>query len=132
MMTTENFRILADPLEFHRGLKHKRQAAPGRRSFHQSKAGTEPETRLWKICAKAVSPRLSGVEWDCAAAGSLGAWGAGLRLFRVFPFDQQRRARPDCSRAPNQVNEYDASPAYLQVPPCSFQQGSSRYRTDAL
>ena len=63
MTTTANFTILAKPLESHQGLKDKRQAAAGPHPLSRSKAETEPESRLWKLCAEAASPRLSGVEW---------------------------------------------------------------------
>ena len=63
MTTTANFTILAEPLESRQGLKDKRQAAAGPRPLSRSKAETEPESRLWKLCAEAASPRLSGAEW---------------------------------------------------------------------
>jgi hypothetical protein len=63
MMTTADFHILAEPLQSRQGWKDERQVAAGQRSFSRSKAETEPEARLWKLCAEVASPRLSGVEW---------------------------------------------------------------------
>jgi hypothetical protein len=99
MTTTENFRILAEPLESLRGLKDQRRAASGEHSFSRSKAETEPETRLWKICAKAASPGLNGVEWIALlllGASALGAMAYGFsesfHLFNSGALDQTVRA----------------------------------------
>lgn len=35
----------------------------GNPSFSRPEAETEPETRLWKVCAEAACPRHSGFEW---------------------------------------------------------------------
>ena len=61
-METANFYILAKPLQSVQGPKDRLQVVTRRPSLTRSKAETEPETRLWKVCAKAVSPRLSRFE----------------------------------------------------------------------
>ena len=75
-MTTANFTILAEPLESHQGLKDKRQVAARQRSFSRSKAETEPEARLWKLCPEAAPARLSGVEWIALLSFGASALGA--------------------------------------------------------
>ena len=99
MTTTANFTILAEPLESVQGLKDKRQAAAGPRPLSRSKAETEPEARLWKLCAEAASPRLSGAEWIALAlfgASALGALAFGFwelfHLFNTGALDQTVRA----------------------------------------
>ena len=63
-MTTANFYILAEPRQSDRRLREKRSpAATEHSSLSQPKLEAEPETRLWKLCAEAASPRLSSFEW---------------------------------------------------------------------
>jgi|ERR1700756_2141091 hypothetical protein len=62
-MTTANFFILAEPRRSDRRLKEKRSAATEQSLLSRPKAEAEPETRLWKLCAEAASPRLSRFEW---------------------------------------------------------------------
>jgi hypothetical protein len=63
-MTTADFYILAEPRRSDRRLKEKRSpAATEQALLSQPKAEAEPETRLWKLCAEAASPRLSRFEW---------------------------------------------------------------------
>jgi hypothetical protein len=99
MTTTTNFRILPEPLKSHQGLKGERQVASGQPSLSRSKAETEPETRLWKICAKAASPGLSGVEWIALLLLATAAFGAlaccfweSFRLFNGGALDQTVQA----------------------------------------
>jgi len=61
-METANFYILAKPLQSVQGPKDRPRVATRQPSLTRSKSETEPETRLWKVCAKAVSPRLSRFE----------------------------------------------------------------------
>jgi hypothetical protein len=63
IMTTTNLYIVAEPLQADQGLKERPRVATGQQSFAESKVETEPEKRLWKVCAKAASPRVSGLEW---------------------------------------------------------------------
>ena len=99
MTTTANFTILAEPLESHRGSKDERRAGAGPRPLSRSKAETEPEARLWKLCAEAASPRLSGVEWVALAlfgASALAAltfsFSEWFHLFNTGALDQTVRA----------------------------------------
>jgi hypothetical protein len=63
-MTTADFYILAEPTRSDRGLKEKRARAGAKQSLlSQPKVEAEPETRLWKVCLKAASPRFSRFEW---------------------------------------------------------------------
>ena len=63
-MTTADFFILAEPRRSDRRLKEKRPPAATEQSLlSRPKAEAEPETRLWKLCAEAASPRLSRFEW---------------------------------------------------------------------
>ena len=63
-MTTANFYILAEPRHSDRRLREKRSlAATEQSSLSKPKLEAEPETRLWKLCAEAASPRLSRFEW---------------------------------------------------------------------
>jgi hypothetical protein len=61
-MAAADFYILAKPLQSDQGLKEQNRVATGQPSFIRSYAETEPEARWWKVCAEAVSPRLSGFE----------------------------------------------------------------------
>ena len=99
MTTTANFTILAEPLESRQGLKDKRQAAAAQRPLSKSKAETEPETRLWKLCAEAASPRLSGAEWIAllllgasALAALVLCLSESFHLFSTGALDQTVRA----------------------------------------
>ena len=102
-MTTADFYILAEPRRFDRRLKEERaRVATEQSSLSQPKVEAEPETRLWKVCAEAASPRLSRCEWIAILVfGGLGPRSDGLLHFRVVPVIQQRCARPNGSRAPN-------------------------------
>lgn len=62
-MTTSNFYILAKPLQPAAGIKGQSGVPARQLSVARPKAETEPEERLWKLCAEAASPRLSGFEW---------------------------------------------------------------------
>jgi hypothetical protein len=63
-MTTTDFYLLAEPRQPDRRLKEERaRVAREQSSFSRPKAEAELETRLWKVCAKAGSPRLSRFEW---------------------------------------------------------------------
>ncbi|MFY9986867.1 MAG: hypothetical protein WAK31_19060 [Chthoniobacterales bacterium] len=62
-MTTANYYVLAEPRRFERRLKEEgRGVATKQSSLTRPKVEAEPETRLWKICAEAAPPRLSGFE----------------------------------------------------------------------
>jgi hypothetical protein len=61
ILATTHFYILAKAAESDRGQRL--WLASGRPSFARSKAEAEPEARLWKVCAEAASPLLSGFEW---------------------------------------------------------------------
>ena len=99
MTTTANFTILTEPLESLQGLKDQRQAAAGPRPLSRSKAETEPEARLWKLCAEVASPRLSVFEWvtflllGVLSLGALacGFWGL-FHLFNTGALNQTVRA----------------------------------------
>ena len=60
-MSTANFYILAKPLQSDQGLKEHNRV--GTRELSLTRAETEPEERLWKVCAEAASPRLGAFEW---------------------------------------------------------------------
>ena len=63
-MTTADFHILAEPRRSVRRLKEERpRVAAEQSSLTRPKVEAEPETRLWKVCAEATSPRLSKFEW---------------------------------------------------------------------
>jgi hypothetical protein len=62
-MATANFYILAKPPQSDQVAKEEHRVATAHPSFSRSKAKREPETRLWKVCFEAASPRLSGLEW---------------------------------------------------------------------
>jgi hypothetical protein len=63
IMTTANFYVPAAPLQSDLQLtKELPLFAKEQPSFTRRKLEAEPEKRLWKICAKAASPRLSGFE----------------------------------------------------------------------
>ncbi len=62
-MTTADFYILAEPRRSDRRLKEERApVATEPSSLSRPKVEAEPETRLWKVCAAAASPRLSRFE----------------------------------------------------------------------
>ena len=62
-MSTANFYILAKPLQLDEGIKEQSRVAARQLSVARPKAETEPEERLWKICAETASPTLGGFEW---------------------------------------------------------------------
>lgn len=63
-MTTADFYILAEPRRSDRPLKQEQaRVATEQSSLSRPKVEAEPETRLWKVCAEAASPRLSRLEW---------------------------------------------------------------------
>ena len=62
-MTTANYYVLAEPRRSDRRLKERGRVATKQSSISRPKVEAEPETRLWKVCAKAASPRLSKFEW---------------------------------------------------------------------
>jgi hypothetical protein len=77
MTTTTDFQILAVPRRSNRPLKEERlRVVTEASSLNRPKVEAELETRLWKVCAKATSPRLSKVEWTAMlvfAASALAA-----------------------------------------------------------
>jgi hypothetical protein len=87
-MTTTNFYILAEPLEADQEVKEQHRSATEETSATRSKVEREPEARLWKVCAEAVSPRFSGFEWVALlvfAASALAALVCGFsELFHLF------------------------------------------------
>jgi hypothetical protein len=98
MMTTANFSIVAKPLQSDQGLKQQPRVA-GKQRVTRPKAETEPETRLWKICAEIASPRLSGVEWIALLLLGVSIFGAlaccyseSFHLFTSGALDQTVRA----------------------------------------
>ena len=75
-MTTANFYILANTLRPDQGLQEQNRFGTGQPALTGTKTKTEPETRLWKVCAAAVSQRFSIFEWGAFllfGAVSLGA-----------------------------------------------------------
>jgi hypothetical protein len=63
-MTTTDFYVLAAPLQSDQELTEEpRRIAIKEPSFTPPRIETEPETRLWKICAQAAPPRLGAAEW---------------------------------------------------------------------
>jgi hypothetical protein len=62
-MATANLYILAKAAESDQGRKERNRFATEQPSFTRPTAEAEPEARLWKICAEAASPRLTGFEW---------------------------------------------------------------------
>jgi hypothetical protein len=61
-MTTANYYVLPEPLVPDQRLTEERPWVATRSSFTRPSVEAEPEARLWKICAEAVSPQLSGFE----------------------------------------------------------------------
>jgi hypothetical protein len=62
-MTKADFYILTDPRRFDRRLREARpRVATEPSSLSRPKVEAESETRLWKVCAAAASPRLSRFE----------------------------------------------------------------------
>lgn len=62
-MSTADFYVPAAPLQFDWELtKERARVANKQPSLTRPKVEAEPETRLWKICAEAAPPRLSGFE----------------------------------------------------------------------
>jgi hypothetical protein len=63
-MPTANYYGLAEAPQSYRELKEERaRVATKPSSFARPKVEAEPETRLWRVCAAAASPRLSRLEW---------------------------------------------------------------------
>jgi hypothetical protein len=62
-MTTADFSIVAEPLQSDQALKERPRVATEPSLLSRPKVEAEPETRLWKVCAEATSPRLSRFEW---------------------------------------------------------------------
>ena len=62
-MSTANIYLLGEPLQSDQGLKEQNSVAMRRLPVAGAKAEGEPESRLWKVCADAASPRLSGLEF---------------------------------------------------------------------
>jgi hypothetical protein len=99
MMTTTNFYVVAKPLQADQGLKERPRVARRQSFFIGSKVETEPETRLWKVCAKAGSSRLSSFEWIAfllLGASALGAlaccFSEAFHSFNTGALDQTVRA----------------------------------------
>ena len=64
MTTTTDFNVLAKPRRPDRPLEEARlRIVTEASSLNRPRAEAEPERRLWKVCAKAASPRLSKFEW---------------------------------------------------------------------
>lgn len=100
MTKTTDFNVLAEPRRSDRRLKEARlRIVTETPSLNRPRVEAEPETRLWKVCAKAASPRLSKFEWIAMlvfAASALAAltcctfeW---LRLFNNAALEQTVRA----------------------------------------
>jgi hypothetical protein len=92
-MTTADFYIVAKPVQSDQGQRP--GVATGQPFFAASKVETEPETRLWKVCAMAASPRISGLEWVAfllLGVSALGALAYGFsesfQLFNSGALDQ--------------------------------------------
>jgi hypothetical protein len=62
-MATTDFYTLAKPLQPDQRLEEERHAATGRLSVAGDKAEAEPEVRLWKVCAEAVSSQFTALEF---------------------------------------------------------------------
>jgi hypothetical protein len=62
-MVTANLYILANAAESDQGRKEQNRVTTGQSSIARSKAEAELEARLWKVCADAASPPLTGFEW---------------------------------------------------------------------
>ena len=59
-MTTANYYVLAEPLK---DLTEERsRVAAEKTSIKRREIAAKPETRLWKLCAEAASPRLGVLE----------------------------------------------------------------------
>ena len=98
-MTTTNLYVVAEPLACAQPLKQPSQVEDRQRPVTRSKIETEPQTRLWKICAEVASARLTGVEWIgllLLGVSALGALAYGFfELFNLFSsgaLDQTVRA----------------------------------------
>jgi hypothetical protein len=98
-MATANFYILEKPLQSDRALKEQIRVETGQPSFTRPKAEGEPEARLWRVCAEAASPWLSGFEWIAfllLGASTFGALGycftASFHFLTMDALDQTVRA----------------------------------------
>ena len=112
-MTTSNFFILAEPPQSAQArTKDPPCVETKKSSFTQLNAKAEPETRLWKICSEIAPQRLSGNRMDCVTfLRSLSVPIAGLLRFRMVPSVQQRSARTNRARYPNQISWLGCAPA---------------------
>ena len=61
-MTTTDFFILTEPRPDRRLKEERARVATKPSSLSRPEVEAEPETRLWKVCAAASSPRLSRFE----------------------------------------------------------------------
>jgi hypothetical protein len=98
-MSTANLYILAKPLLSDKRKKQQSRVATRKLSVVRSKAETEPEARLWKVCAEAASPRLGAIEWiafpfiGALALGALAcSFSESFRLLNSGALDQTVRA----------------------------------------
>jgi len=98
-MTTTNLYIVAEPLQPDRAIKQRSRVADRQSPVTRSKVGTEPQIRLWKLCAEVASARLTGVEWIgllLLGVSALSALAYGFfELFNLFnsgALDQTVRA----------------------------------------
>jgi hypothetical protein len=96
---TANFYVLAKPLQPDPGLNDQHRIASGQLSSARLKVETEPEARLWKICAKEASSRLGALQWitlllfGILALGAVGFCFSELfDLFSSGALDQTVRA----------------------------------------
>jgi hypothetical protein len=79
-MTTANYYVPAAPLLPDQKLRKERnRVATKQSSATQVRVETEPETRLWRICAAAAPPRLRRLEWM-----ALSVFGASAFLAMAF------------------------------------------------
>jgi hypothetical protein len=63
-MTTANFYVLAaEPLQSDQGLKEQNRTWTEHPLATWTKRETQPEVRLWKVCAEAACSRLRALEW---------------------------------------------------------------------
>ena len=99
MTTTTNLHILAEARQSDHALKERPRVADRQRPVTRPKVETERETRLWRICAEAASPELSGIEWIALLLLGASAFGAlaygfseSFHLFDSGALDQTVRA----------------------------------------
>lgn len=80
-MSTANFYILAKPLQSDEGIEEQSRGSTRQLSVARPKTETEPEERLWKICAEVSSPKLWRFEWIAFLSLGVLAFGALVCCF---------------------------------------------------